>query len=72
MGSKVTPLEKLLEVWQGERTIAPNIVTWTNEPARQSQLADFPLDIHPLLLRILEKRGIRQLYTHQYESWQKQ
>jgi DEAD/DEAH box helicase domain-containing protein len=71
MGAKVTPLEKLLEVWQGERTIAPNIVTWTNEPARQAQLADFPLDIHPLLLRILEKRGIRQLYTHQYESWQK-
>jgi DEAD/DEAH box helicase domain-containing protein len=67
---EVTPLERLLGIWRGERTIAPNILHWVTERARPAQFASFPPDLHPLLVKTLEARDIRQLYTHQLESWQ--
>ncbi|MEN4099657.1 MAG: DEAD/DEAH box helicase [Anaerolineaceae bacterium] len=64
------PLERLLDIWRNERTIAPNIVYWKVDAARPSQLTGFPENLHPLLVEALEQRNIRQLYTHQLESWQ--
>lgn len=64
------PLERLLDIWRHERTIAPNIVYWKIDEARPSHLAGFPENFHPLLIKALERRNIRQLYTHQLESWQ--
>jgi DEAD/DEAH box helicase domain-containing protein len=70
MTIEVSPLERLLEIWRSERTIAPNIVNWHTEPARPAQFTGFPPTMDPLLVSALEKRGIRQLYTHQVQSWQ--
>jgi DEAD/DEAH box helicase domain-containing protein len=70
MKPKASSLDRLLEIWQSERTIAPNIVHWQTEPARPAIFADFPNSLHPYLQTALRKRGIHQLYTHQRESWQ--
>jgi DEAD/DEAH box helicase domain-containing protein len=37
-------------------------------PAAQGLFADFPDWVHPRLRQVLEKRGIRQLYSHQVEA----
>jgi DEAD/DEAH box helicase domain-containing protein len=37
-------------------------------PAAQGRFADFPDWVHPRLRQVLEKRGIRQLYSHQAEA----
>jgi DEAD/DEAH box helicase domain-containing protein len=71
MSKEVSPLERLLEIWRSERTIAPNIVTWHTDPARPAVYSSFPPSLHPMLVKALARRGIHQLYTHQLESWQK-
>jgi DEAD/DEAH box helicase domain-containing protein len=70
MSSEATPLDKLLDIWRGERTIAPNIVHWISDAAHPAQYTGFPSDLNHLLVKALELRGIHQLYTHQLESWQ--
>ena len=45
-----------------------NVVRWEVLPAREAHYADFPEMLDPRLKPILEKRGIRQLYTHQAHS----
>lgn len=38
-------------------------------PERNGTYANFPEGLHPELRNALEKRGIRQLYSHQREAW---
>jgi DEAD/DEAH box helicase domain-containing protein len=71
MSIEASPLERLLEIWRSERTIASNIVTWHTDPARPALYASFPPSLHPMLVKALASRHIHQLYTHQLESWQK-
>jgi len=37
-------------------------------PAAQGRFADFPDWVHPRLRQVLDKRGIRKLYSHQVEA----
>jgi len=60
-------LEKILE----SPEFAPNIVVNRLLPAREGVFAPFPPDLDSRIVQALARRGIRQLYTHQAEVWQK-
>jgi DEAD/DEAH box helicase domain-containing protein len=62
-------LQSLLEHWKQDKTVAENIVTWEHIPARAAQFAPLPEEIDVQMRTALEKRGIRQLYSHQAEAW---
>ncbi|MDR1836904.1 MAG: DEAD/DEAH box helicase [Treponema sp.] len=58
-------LEKLLD----SPEFAPNIVVNRLLPAQEGIFAPFPPDLDPRIVRVLNRRGIEQLYTHQAEVW---
>lgn len=45
-----------------------NVVRWEELPAREASYAPFPEGIDGRIRAALEKRGVRQLYTHQAHS----
>jgi DEAD/DEAH box helicase domain-containing protein len=64
-------LSVLLNAWQTDPGIAPNIAAWRTFPTRPAQFAPFPDDLHPALVDALRARGIGALYTHQATAWQR-
>ena len=42
-----------------------NVACWRVQPARAAEYDDFPEWLRPELAAVLEKRGVRRLYTHQ-------
>ncbi|OQX54803.1 MAG: helicase [Candidatus Aminicenantes bacterium 4484_214] len=40
-------------------------------PRREGNFHPFPEDVHPALIQALHQKGISQLYSHQYEAWEK-
>lgn len=63
------PPFRILDLWSREQTVSSNVVDWHVDPERAAQTAPFPTDLHPLLARYLEARGISRLYSHQVDSW---
>ena len=47
-----------------------NVTAWKTIPPREGQMADFPASMDARLREVLQKRGIRQLYTHQASAWE--
>jgi len=43
---------------------------WESIPEKEAVFADFPESLHPDLKRALEKRGIKQLYSHQRSAFE--
>jgi DEAD/DEAH box helicase domain-containing protein len=62
---------RLLRNWQAEPSIAANVATWQNLPARPAQFRPFPPELHPDLTSALESRGITALYSHQAAAWER-
>jgi DEAD/DEAH box helicase domain-containing protein len=50
---------------------APNIVENRLIPAEEASYLPFPADLDPRIAAALENRGIRRLYTHQGEVWER-
>ncbi|ETI70031.1 DEAD/DEAH box helicase [Neobacillus vireti] len=46
-----------------------NIVTWQTIDEKPAQLVPMPEDLHPVLRKALESRGIEQLYSHQRSAY---
>lgn len=70
----VSPLnrsEHLVDLWSREPTVASNIVELHTDLERTAELAAFPSDLHPAIVQYLQSKGIRHLYSHQGEAWQK-
>jgi len=42
-----------------------------HQPAREGEFADIPQSVHPKLKGALETQGVRQLYSHQAEAFEK-
>jgi DEAD/DEAH box helicase domain-containing protein len=59
---------KALEI---EKTLGlePTLTALRHFPARTAEHAPFPEDLHPKLRRVLEGRGIEQLFIHQREAY---
>ncbi|MFF2449996.1 DEAD/DEAH box helicase [Neobacillus sp. NPDC058068] len=47
-----------------------NIVTWQTIEEKAAQLVPLPEDLHPVLRKALESRGIEQLYSHQRSAYE--
>ena len=63
-------LSSLLDGWQSDPQVAPNIVTWRTIAARPGRWAPFPPELHPYLVDQLRARHIQALYSHQATTWQ--
>ncbi|MGW8251364.1 MAG: DEAD/DEAH box helicase, partial [Anaerolineales bacterium] len=61
---------KLLSRWRADPSVADNITAWEQQPAKTAEWADMPDSLQPALCQALERRGIRQLYSHQMHAWQ--
>lgn len=64
-------LQHLVEGIKHDREISPNIITWRVEPERAADYADLPIELASELRGLLESAGIRALYSHQFEAWQR-
>lgn len=62
-------LSSLLSHWQAEPTIATNIVEWHKLAKRSARLVSLPEELHPSLIAALQANNIKELYSHQAESW---
>ena len=67
---KLTLKEWLARI-ENNRRFMENVRAIRRLPALNGQYADFPEWIHPRFRQVLEKRGIRQLYSHQAEAIQR-
>lgn len=47
-----------------------NIVTWRTIEEKQAQTDVLPDDLHPVLIKALQSKGIGQLYTHQKTAYE--
>jgi DEAD/DEAH box helicase domain-containing protein len=63
-------IASLLSHWRAEPTIAGNVVEWHIIPDHPARYAPFPAGLHPYLIKVLRRRGIARLYTHQAEVWE--
>ncbi|MFH1081521.1 MAG: DEAD/DEAH box helicase [Pseudomonadota bacterium] len=61
-------LSEWLARMEGDGHFMENVRAVKHLPAAQGRFADFPDWVHPRLRQVLEKRGIRQLYSHQVEA----
>jgi DEAD/DEAH box helicase domain-containing protein len=64
-------IDNLLLSWRSDPEIAANMQVQQEIAARPAQTVDFPLSLHPALVRALRSQGIRSLYTHQAASLEK-
>ncbi len=63
-------LRSLLARWHAEPSIGGNIVYWHSQMKRSPRWAQFPPNLQPAVVEMLNKQGIQQLYTHQAEAFQ--
>ena len=66
--SSLLSVLKALEI---QRTLGtePVLTALRHFPAQPAEYADFPADLDPRLLAVLQARGLQRLYTHQREAF---
>lgn len=64
-------LARLLSAWRTDPEIASNLQVQQEILARPAQTVNFPVSLHPALVRALHAQGIHSLYTHQAASLEK-
>ncbi|MFZ5909708.1 MAG: DEAD/DEAH box helicase [Chloroflexota bacterium] len=62
-------LERLLDRWRADESVAPNIVAWQTAPPRAAVTHPFPDDLPAPLREALSRLGIPSLYSHQFQAW---
>lgn len=62
-------VEEILCIWESDVSISSNITAKKIVPARNAKYVQLPDDLHPSLKSALNRLGIDQLYTHQFETW---
>lgn len=58
-------LDQILDVVRNDPDFMANITHWQKIPEQPASFAEFPSVIHPDLIKILQARGIKKLYSHQ-------
>lgn len=58
-------LISVLNRWQKDPSIGPNIAAWLTVPSREAIWSDFPPALDSRLVSFLESQGIQRLYQHQ-------
>lgn len=63
-------LQQIIEQIQTDEQYSNNIVNWHTIPEREAQTVPFPDSIDSRLKEALQKRGIKELYTHQGQAYE--
>lgn len=63
-------IARLLSAWRADSGVGANIIVWRHIPSRPARLAPIPGDLHPVLIKTLQHKGIDSLYIHQAAAWQ--
>lgn len=58
-------LEQMLDYIKASDKIMRNITSWVELPAKEAVYEDFPDFVDERIIKALEKRGVRRLYSHQ-------
>ena len=61
-------VDQLCDQLRRDPLFMENVVRWEELPAREASYAPFPEGVDERIRAALEKRGVRQLYTHQAHS----
>ncbi len=69
MDFKKKTIRDVLEFLKSHPKFIQNVTEWKILPPQKGNYRDFPEDLKPELREILEKRGIRRLYSHQFEAY---
>jgi len=64
-------LESLIAQWKSDPLTAPNVAVWRSLPAREADTRPLPADLAPGLRSALTTLGIKSLYSHQEQAWQR-
>ncbi len=59
---------QVIDTLRADTAFMRNLTTWQTLDVRPARYAPFPEAMNPKLAAGLEKRGIRQLYTHQHQA----
>jgi DEAD/DEAH box helicase domain-containing protein len=71
MNSHYRSLSAILSGWRADPAIGGNIAAWRTIPVQPARFGDLPADMNPALNKALQARGIRSLYIHQIEAWER-
>jgi len=69
MVTKTSGVEHILHLWQTDPTVSSSLVKIHKSPARDSDSAPLPMNLHPDLTKLLFEMGIHALYAHQVDAW---
>ncbi len=64
-------LSNILETLETSKFFGPCLTAKVLLPATNGQLCDFPQELSELIKKLLNKRGIDRLYSHQHEAFQR-
>ena len=62
-------LEQIVDALRSRSRFAPQFTAWWTLPEVAARYEEFPPGLDPRIARALERRGIRQLYSHQAEAY---
>ncbi|MBR4443869.1 MAG: DEAD/DEAH box helicase [Clostridia bacterium] len=61
-------LSQYIESLRGDPSFMNNVACWREIPAREAKYMPFPESLDRRVAEVMERRGIRQLYSHQYQA----
>jgi DEAD/DEAH box helicase domain-containing protein len=64
-------LQEIIQYLKLDNGASENIIHWETIEAKEAKTSPMPEDIHPLLKKALQERGINELYTHQKTAYEK-
>ncbi len=62
-------LEQIVDALQSRPRFAPQFTAWRTFPEVPAQYEEVPSGLDPRIAQALQRRGIRQLYSHQAEAY---
>jgi DEAD/DEAH box helicase domain-containing protein len=64
-------LQEIIQYLKLDNGASENIIHWETIEAKEAKTSPMPEDIHPLLKKALQERGINELYTHQKTAYER-
>ncbi|MCJ7582058.1 MAG: DEAD/DEAH box helicase, partial [Candidatus Aminicenantes bacterium] len=68
--SRENRLNTALETLKKSSYYTDSITKIKHIPAKKGEYREYPEEIHPALVKVLQDKGYSKLYTHQLKSWQ--
>jgi len=68
--SKESQLFAALETLKKSSLHTDSITKIQHIPVKKGEYREYPEEIHPALVKVLQDKGFSKLYTHQLKSWQ--